>query len=207
MTTADLQLLWSSSLLMVRTPHAFFVQLFVCADSMRCCAVLCCSDKLYESSAGALLANDRTRTLLHGIRSGCIGHVQNHGHNHGHSSSHGASHHQQQQSEPQQQQQQQQQQPPPVGMFGFSTLAFLASQVAGGMRQQAAQHKQHQESEQRGVETAQLVEQHPEHAIPKSRLLVPDIPSGTLVLALNLGAYWMITKQARRSSMGGSMTG
>jgi hypothetical protein len=161
--------------------------------------VLCCSDKLYESSSGVLLAQDRTRTLLNGIHNGWLGPLHKHHNHHSSSSSHSAPRdaQQQQHSEPQ---------PPPVGMFGISTIAFLASQVAGGMRQQAAQHKQ-QESQQRAVETAQFVEQHPEHAIPKSRLLVPDIPSGTLVLALNLGAYWMITKQARRSSMGGTMTG
>lgn len=34
--------------------------------------------------------------------------------------------------------------------------------------------------------------------IPKSNMLVPDLPSGTLVLALNLMAYWFITKQSRR---------
>jgi hypothetical protein len=52
-----------------------------------------------------------------------------------------------------------------------------------------------------------FAEQHPEHAVPKGRFLVPDIPSGQLVLALNLMAYWAITNQSRRSSMGGSMTG
>lgn len=38
--------------------------------------------------------------------------------------------------------------------------------------------------------------------IPKSNLLVPDLPSGTLVLALNLMAYWLITKQSRRAGFG-----
>lgn len=39
--------------------------------------------------------------------------------------------------------------------------------------------------------------------IPKSNMLVPDLPSGTLVLALNLMAYWAITKQSRRGGFGG----
>ena len=192
---------------------------------MLCCAllrlvpdavpVLCCSsNKLYEGSSGVLLANDRTRTLLHGIHNGYLSPSQHH-HSHSHHgssshSSHSSRPEQQQQQDPQQQplEQKQQQHSPSVGMFGISTLAFLASQVAGGMRQQAAQQKQQRaDSEARAAEAAQFEEQHPERAIPKSRMLVPDIPSGSLVLALNLGAYWMITRQARRSSMGGTVTG
>lgn len=140
------------------------------------------------------------------------GNSSGHAHQHNNSNNHG--HSQRRQEEQEQASSTQQQQPQPmdpgqsVGMFGISTLAFLASQVMGGTKQQHKPQQHHQQQEVVAAEAFQFEEQHPERSIiPRSRLLVPDIPSGTLVLALNLGAYWAITKQARRSSMGGTMTG
>lgn len=110
----------------------------------------------------------------------------------------------------QQQQQQQQQvvpaEPPP---------AVVVQQQSSSKKKQ---HKQQQPAAPAASKAvAEMVEeQHPERApgthnnsaIPKGgRFLVPDIPSGSLVLALNLMSYWAITKQSRRSSMGGAMTG
>jgi glucose/arabinose dehydrogenase len=74
-------------------------------------------------------------------------------------------------------------------------------------QQQQEPLQQLQPQQQQAVPVQHFAEQHPEHAVPKGRFLVPDIPSGQLVLALNLMAYWAITNQSRRSSMGGSMTG
>jgi hypothetical protein len=167
-----------------------------------------------------MLANDRTRTLMRGIAAGAIKPVQHH----------------QQHHRPQQEQQQQQQQPGDassieaaqyrnLGPLGFNTLSFIASKVLTGQhnqqQQQHAKQQQQQQQQQGKQQHAQqvqqqqqadafgVVEQHPERAasIPRGKLLVPDIPSGSLVLALNLMAYWAITKQARRSSMGGTSYG
>lgn len=174
-----------------------------------------CSDKLYASSSGVLLASDRTRTLMTAMHKGEItpwGHSTGHAHQHNNSNDHNSGHgHSQEQAGSTQQQSQAVQPGQSVGMFGISTLAFLASQVMGGVKQQQHKPQQHHQQQQQEVvaaEALQFEEQHPERStIPRSRLLVPDIPSGTLVLALNLGTYWAITKQARRSSMGGTMTG
>lgn len=183
------------------------------------------SDKLYETSAGALLPQDRTRTLIHGIKEGylCQQDSSSTHSSHGHSSKHNAAHHSSAAhskagaddddakaaaAAASSSSSEQQQPSAPVGMFGISTLAFLASQVAGGMRQQATQQRTRVvESEARSVDAASFAEQHPEQRIPPNRLLVPDIPSGSFVLALNLMAYWAISRSSRRSSMGGSMTG
>lgn len=48
-----------------------------------------------------------------------------------------------------------------------------------------------------GVQSGSIYH-HPPHHIEPSRLPIPDLPSGSLVLALNLCCYWLLTKQANR---------
>jgi hypothetical protein len=69
------------------------------------------------------------------------------------------------------------------GPFGIgSTISFLA----GLLKEQ--QQQQHGHGHSHGHSSV----------VPKSNLLVPELPSGTLVLGLNLMAYWAISRQARR---------
>lgn len=171
----------------------------------RCCAV--CSEKFYETSGGALLPQDRTRILINGVNQGYIYHPAQGSH-----SSSSTSTVQQQEADAAASSSSSQQQQPRAGLFGISAVAFLGSLFFRSKKQQQKQkEKQQQEPQQQlqqqVVPVQHFAEQHPEHAIPKGRFLVPDIPSGQLVLALNLMAYWAITNQSRRSSMGGSMTG
>jgi hypothetical protein len=155
---------------------------------------------------------DRTRVLIKGIQAGHLTGSHHSSDHHSASSSSSSKHTQQQeqelsegsQSSPQAQQRQPGQS---VGMFGISTVAFLASQVMGGIKQQKQQQQEQQQAAEQRAADAELraAEQQSHAAIPKGRFLVPNIPSGELVLALNLMAYWAITNQSRRSSMGGAM--
>jgi hypothetical protein len=153
---------------------------------------------------------DRTRVLIKGIQSGLLTGAHHSSH-HDSAGSSSSKHTQQQEQEPSESSQsslqtQQRQPGQSVGMFGISTVAFLAGQVMGGIKQQKQQQQEQRHlAEQRGTGELLRAEQQSQAAIPKGRFLVPDIPSGTLVLALNLMAYWAITNQSRRSSMGGAM--
>ncbi|KAF8072358.1 Glutamate--tRNA ligase [Scenedesmus sp. PABB004] len=137
------------------------------------------NEGLYATPGGALLANDRLRKLMRGVEAGAFaergGQQQQHA---------------QAQHVPQLAVSQSsrggapaQAAAPDDDPLGGGNLGFLVL-AAGGHGQHMSHH----------------------HAlVPKRNLLVPDIPAGSLVLGLNLMAYWLITKQARRGGGGAGL--
>jgi hypothetical protein len=154
---------------------------------------LFCSESLHATSSGAVLVNDNLRKLMSGIEQGYQGSGGGH-HQQQHLQQHGSQLHFQSSSSSSSLQQQADSlhisssnpsSSSSSGPFGIgSTISFLA-----GLLKEQQQRQQQQHGHGHG---------HGSSAIPKSNLLVPELPSGTLVLGLNLMAYWAISKQARR---------
>jgi hypothetical protein len=120
---------------------------------------------------------------------------------------------QQQLPKPQQQQQQQQQQSPLQEQQPKARWAVAPASLPMQQQQQSNYGEASAASAESALGAGEMgfleaAAREDEHAgqrlyhggrlIPKSSLLVPELPSGTLVLALNLMAYWAITKPARR---------
>jgi hypothetical protein len=154
-----------------------------------------CSDNLHSTASGSVLANDNLRKLMTGLEHGYQ--LIDSGHNHGQQQQHlqqQGPHIHVQQSSSNSSNLQQLADPLSIssstsssgktssGPFGIgSTISFLAGLV-----------KEQQQQQQHGHGHGHI------SGIPKSNLLVPELPSGTLVLGLNLMAYWAISRQARR---------
>lgn len=130
-----------------------------------------CSENLYATSSGALLASDRQRRIMAGVEQGYLAGSHQHSHQNQHGylqdSSGSVQHMHQQQPDASSSSN---------GPLGIGNLGFLNVT---------------------GLDTQHSPVRH-SSLIPKSNMLVPELPSGTLVLGLNLLAYWAITKQSRR---------
>lgn len=132
--------------------------------------LLLCSENLYATSSGAILASDRQRRIMACVEQGYLAGS----HQHSHYNQHGPLQHSS--GSVQHMQQQPDASSSSSGPLGIGNLDFL--NVTGLNTQHSP------------VRHTSL--------IPKSNLLVPDIPSGTLVLGVNLLCYWAISKHSRR---------